>query len=119
MLRKIASNAFIFGAGKLLGMNFNDYSIAAKAYKSGTLKKYITGTNDQTFYVVEVLLKAHLAKVKIKEIPVSCTDLRPSKFNLIHEGIHKFGNLFLLWLKLKLCKHSKPTRFPTSQDLYF
>jgi hypothetical protein len=36
---------------------------------------------------------------------VSCVDLRESRFNLPHEGIYKFGNLFKLYLTEYLHLH--------------
>jgi hypothetical protein len=54
--------------------------------------------DDQTFYVVQLVYWARRDGKRLREIPVACMDLRESRFNLIHEGLYKFGNLFWLWL---------------------
>ncbi len=97
--RKTASESFIILAGFLLNINFHDYSIAAKGYRKEVVKKYLPLIDDKTFYVVELVYQACQEKRQLKEIPVTCVDLRGSRFNLIHEGLYKFGNLFLLWFK--------------------
>jgi glycosyltransferase involved in cell wall biosynthesis len=98
-LRKSVSNLFIILARFLLGIGFHDYSIAAKGYKTDAARRYLNFLDDKTFYVV---IMVHLAKadgLKITEIPVSCFDMRGSRFNLLHEGVYKFGNLFLLFFR--------------------
>ena len=99
--RKAASNLFIRLAGRLLHINYHDYSIAAKGYRKDLLKRYIEHVDDHTFYVVEIVHRASRDGYRILEIPVNCLDMRGSRFNLLNEGIYKFGNLFRLWLKSK------------------
>jgi glycosyltransferase involved in cell wall biosynthesis len=98
-LRKAASGAFIALARLLLGIGFHDYSIAAKAYRKDVVERYLPQMDDLTFYVVEVVFRAHRDGMRITEVPVSCCDLRGSRFNLVHEGFYKFGKLFMLWLR--------------------
>lgn len=97
-IRRLASLSFIRLAKILLRIHFHDYSIAAKGYRKALVERYLPFMDDQTFYVVEIVCWASRDGKRLREIPVACTDLRESRFNLIHEGIHKFGNLFLLWL---------------------
>ena len=97
-IRRLASISFIRLARVLLRIHFHDYSIAAKGYRKTLVEKYLPFMDDQTFYVVEIVCWASRDGKRLREIPVACTDLRGSRFNLIHEGIYKFGNLFLLWL---------------------
>jgi len=97
--RKTASNLFIRLAGRLLNINYHDYSIAAKGYRINLLKRYLKYIDDHTFYVVEIVHRASRDGCRILEIPVDCVDMRESRFNLFNEGIYKFGNLFRLWLK--------------------
>jgi glycosyltransferase involved in cell wall biosynthesis len=96
-LRKTASNAFIFCARNLLGLSFTDYSIAAKAYRKDAVSPFLQGLDDQTFYVTEILFRAHHKGLSITEIPVDCHDTRKSRFNLAHEGWYKFSRLFGLF----------------------
>lgn len=98
-LRRTASRAFISLARQLLGMEFHDYSIAAKGYRKGLVQRYLPHLDEQTFYVVEVVYRALMEGRSIREIPVQCHDLRGSRFNLLHEGVYKFGHLFGLWLQ--------------------
>ena len=99
LLRKTASTVFIVSAMLLLGLSFDDYSIGAKAYTKRTLEECRGKLKGGTFYVVEVLYAAHKRNYKTVEIPVACRDNRKSKFNLLHEGVYRFGNLFLLWIR--------------------
>ncbi len=97
-IRRLASISFIRLAKVLLRINFHDYSIAAKGYRKSLVQRYLPFMDDKTFYVVEIVCWACQDGKRLKEIPVKCTDLRESRFNLIHEGVYKFGNLFRLWL---------------------
>ena len=97
--RKAASNLFIRLAGRLLHINYHDYSIAAKGYHKSLVERYLEHIDDHTFYVVEIVCRASRDGCRILEIPVNCVDMRESRFNLFHEGLYKFGNLFRLWLK--------------------
>jgi len=105
-IRKVASNSFIHLARVLLRIHFHDYSIAAKGYRKELVKRYLPHIDDKTFYVVEIVCRAFHDGKKLKEIPVQCHDMRESRFNLMHEGVYKFGNLFRLWLSsFKIRQH--------------
>jgi glycosyltransferase involved in cell wall biosynthesis len=104
-IRLAASNLFIQLAKRLLHMHFHDYSIAAKAYRKEFALKYLDCVDRHTFYVVKIIFKAGRNGNRLTEIPVSCVDLRESRFNLLHEGIYKFGNLFRLCLIEFLYRH--------------
>ena len=97
-VRKAASNLFIRLAGFLLKMEFRDYSIGAKGYRTEVIKRYLDRIDQKTFYVVEIIYRACRDGYRIAEMPVACHDMRGSRFNLIHEGVYKFGHLFRLWL---------------------
>ncbi|MCG6878681.1 MAG: glycosyltransferase family 2 protein [Deltaproteobacteria bacterium] len=103
-IRIAASNIFISLAGHLLHINYHDYSIAAKGYRKGLLEKYLDYIDDHTFYVVEIVHRASRDGYRILEVPVNCMDMRESRFNLVHEGVYKFGHLFRLWLKTRKFK---------------
>lgn len=98
MIRKIGSNIYIFLSKRLLGLEYNDYSMAAKAYKKNIIEKYLEKIDRGTSYVIEIIYYANKDKLKIIEIPVYCEDTRKSKFNLFHEGFYRFKNLFYLWM---------------------
>ena len=103
-IRMAASNLFICLAGRFLHINYHDYSIAAKGYRKDLLKKYSDYIDDHTFYVVEIVQRVSRDGYRILEVPVNCMDMRDSRFNLIHEGVYKFGHLFRLWLKTRKCR---------------
>ncbi|HEX9757601.1 MAG TPA: glycosyltransferase family 2 protein [Nitrospiria bacterium] len=98
LLRKVASASFIFCAMILLGLSFDDYSLAAKAYKKKILEGCIDRIEGGTFYVIEVLNFAVRHNFSTVQIPAPCDDQRRSKFNLLNEGFYRFGKLFRLWL---------------------
>ena len=98
-VRRMASISFIRLAKILLNIRFHDYSIAAKGYRKEVVEEYLSFVDDKTFYVVEIVCRACQDGKRVREIPVRCFDMRASRFNLIHEGVYKFGNLFRLWLR--------------------
>jgi glycosyltransferase involved in cell wall biosynthesis len=99
-IRRMASISFIRLAKILLNIRFHDYSIGAKGYRKEVVEEYLHFVDDKTFYVVEIVCRACQDGKRVKEIPVRCLDMRTSRFNLMHEGVYKFGNLFRLWLSL-------------------
>jgi glycosyltransferase involved in cell wall biosynthesis len=98
-IRTVASHAFIWLARLLLKIDFHDYSIAAKGYRRDLALIYGACIDDKTFYVTQIIYYASRDRCRIVEVPVECIDLRGSRFNLVHEGIYKFGHLFWLWMK--------------------
>lgn len=98
LVRKLASVSFIFCSMIMLGLSFDDYSLAAKAYKKKVLQGCLDKIGNGTFYVIEVLYYATKNNYNTVQIPAPCHDERRSKFNLIHEGFYRFGSLFKLWL---------------------
>lgn len=102
LFRRLASASFIACTRHLLGLEFTDYSIGAKAYRRSTVIPYLSALADGSAYVVQLIAWGHRDGVPIAEIPIWCDDRRRSKFNLLHEGLYRFGSLFLLWLQVSL-----------------
>lgn len=100
--RKAGSTTFILTARVLLGLPFEDFSIAAKAYRRGVAARYLDRIDHGTSYVLDVLYHALRDGGRALEVPVSCEDYRLSKFNLTHEAVYRFRNLFVLWWKYHL-----------------
>lgn len=98
LFRKFASASFIFCSMILLGLSFDDYSLAAKGYKRKVLEGCLDRIEGGTFYVIEILYYAVCNHYITVQIPAPCEDSRTSKFNLFHEGIYRFFKLFKLWL---------------------
>ena len=95
--RKAGSTAFILTARMLLDLTFNDYSIAAKAYHRDVILKYLDRIDYGTSYVLDIIYHTLAAGGRGIEVPVHCEDYRASKFNLVHEALYRFRNLFRLW----------------------
>jgi hypothetical protein len=99
LIRRQASAAFIASARRLLGLEFTDYSIGAKAYRRQTVHPYLQSLAQGSAYVVQIIAWAKRNGARITEIPVWCEDHRKSKFNLPREGVYRFSSLFLLWFQ--------------------
>ena len=96
-LRKLPSTIFIFLTNLLLGLKYEDYSMAAKAYERDFVVQHVDKLDDGTSYVIELVYFAKKANKKIADIPVDCTDNRTSKFNILHESAYRFGRLVRLF----------------------
>lgn len=100
--RKAGSTAFILTARLLLGLSFEDYSIAAKAYRRSNILKYLNKIDYGTSYVLDIIYFTLGNGGEAVEIPVRCEDFRASKFNLLNEAVYRFKNLFQLWWKHRI-----------------
>src|SRR5690348_4627467 len=98
-LRKLGSDTFLRIARLLLGMTYEDYSIAAKAYRVDTLRRFKDRINEGSSYVLEICFLTQRSGGRVIQIPVSCEDWRTSKFNLMNEAVYKYGHLLRLWLR--------------------
>lgn len=98
-VRRLASATFIACTRTLLGLRFTDYSIGAKAYRKGVIEPYLPHLADGSAYVLQLMAWRAWAGSPIAEIPVRCEDYRKSRFNLLHEGVYRFGSLFPLLLQ--------------------
>jgi glycosyltransferase involved in cell wall biosynthesis len=98
-IRRFASDTFLTMARLLLGVTYDDYSIAAKAYRVETARRFADRINQGSSYVIEMCFLTQRAGGRIVQIPVECEDWRKSKFNLLHEAVYKYSHLIGLWLK--------------------
>lgn len=97
-LRILPSSVFIFLTNILLGLRYEDYSMAAKAYKKDFVMHHMNKFDDGTSYVIELVYFAKRANKKIADIPIDCFDKRKSKFNIVHESIYRFNRLIALFI---------------------
>jgi glycosyltransferase involved in cell wall biosynthesis len=95
-LRKLPSNIFIFLTNLLLGLRYEDYSMAAKAYRKSLVLRNLDKLDDGTSYVIELVYFARKAGKNVADIPVDCFDKRKSKFNIIQESLYRFNRLMAL-----------------------
>jgi len=98
-LRKLGSDLFLRIARLLLGIAYEDYSIAAKGYRVATLRRFADRINVGSSYVLEICFLTRRAGGRVIQVPVSCEDWRTSKFNLVHEALYKYSHLARLWLR--------------------
>jgi glycosyltransferase involved in cell wall biosynthesis len=97
LFRKLGSESFSLATRCLLGLAYDDYSIAAKAYRVDVLRRYLDRIDAGSSYVLEICYLVQRAGGRIAKLPVSCTDLRASKFNLWREAQYKYAHLVRLW----------------------
>ena len=99
LFRRLGSGAFVVLASRLLGVEFVDYSIGAKAYWVPTIRRYMSLISHGSAYVLDLVYYVHRDGGRVVQIPVTCEDFRRSRFNLGREAVHKFSNLARLWWK--------------------
>lgn len=95
--RRLGSEVFVLLASRLLGIEFVDFSIAAKAYRVPLVRRYGSLISDGSAYVLDLVYYVHRDGGRVVQIPVACEDYRQSRFNLGLEAVHKFSNLARLW----------------------
>lgn len=101
LFRRLGSELFLRAVRLLLGIAYEDYSIAAKAFRVATLRRFIDRINVGSSYVLEICFLTHRAGGQVTQVPVSCEDWRASKFNLLNEAFYKYRHLFALWLRYR------------------
>ena len=96
LVRKAASDLFLWSARRLTGLRFDDYSIGAKAYDVAFLRQHAGLIDAGSSYVLDLCYVAAETGRRVVCIPVACEDRRVSKFSLPREGVYKFSRLFAL-----------------------
>ena len=99
LFRRLGSDSFLQATRLLLGLTYDDYSIAAKAFRVDVLRKFVDRINEGSSYVLEICYLTHRAGGQVVQVPVSCEDWRKSKFNLMHEAVYKYSHLVRLWMR--------------------
>ncbi|MGH7570487.1 MAG: glycosyltransferase family 2 protein [Gemmatimonadota bacterium] len=102
LLRVFVSGLFVFVMRRGLGVPFHDVSIGAKAYRRELLQRHQHLIGRGSNYVIDILVQAWRDGLRIEELSIGCEDNRPSHFNLLHEGVYRFGHLFGLVLRRRL-----------------
>ena len=104
--RLLASNVFIYLVRLLLGLDYRDYSIAAKGYRRSEIIDHLSLIDHGSSYVVDLIYHVKNGGGKIIEVPVSCHDTRKSKFNIYDELVYRLKNLLTLWFRERLSKRT-------------
>ena len=101
LFRRLGSELFLWSVRRLLGIAYEDYSIAAKAFRVATLRRFLDRIDLGSSYVLETCFLTHRMGGRVIQVPVSCEDWRASKFNLLHEAFYKYRHLLGLWLRYR------------------
>jgi len=101
LFRRLGSDSFLRATRLLLGLTYDDYSIAAKGFRVALVRRFKDRINEGSSYVLETCYLGKLAGARIVQTPVTCEDWRASKFNLVHEAVYKYGHLLRLWLRTR------------------
>ncbi len=100
-LRVIGSQIYLLITQVLFHMVITDFSMGAKAYKRAHLLGILNEIDKWTAYVFEICIWLNLNQQSIVQIGVRCSDQRKSRFNIWHEGVYRYQNLFKVWRKLR------------------
>ncbi len=101
-VRIAASGAYILLAWLFLGLPFGDYSLGSKAFRSGFVRAHRHLIDRHTAYVGNLVFAAHRQGLPVVQVPVTCSDRRGSRFNLLHEGLYRVGWLLRLFWRYRL-----------------
>lgn len=99
--RVLGSQIYLAITQILFQMTITDFSMGAKAYRREAIFPILPQIDEWTAYVFEICVWLHLNHQSIVQIGVSCVDQRKSKFNIWHEGLYRYRNLFRVWGLLK------------------
>lgn len=99
LFRRLGSDSFLTATRLLLGLTYDDYSIAAKAFRIEIVRRFADVINSGSSYVLEMCYFTKQIGGRITQVPVSCEDWRTSKFNLYQEAIYKYAHLVGLWFR--------------------
>ncbi|MFB6075584.1 MAG: glycosyltransferase family 2 protein [Candidatus Aenigmatarchaeota archaeon] len=105
-IRKIASRVFTNLTKCLLGVDFEDFSLGCKGYRKDSVIKYFDSIDKGSSYVIYLAYYLVNEDRSVKEIPVSCSDKRDSKFNIVDESVYRLRKLLKFWLlhKKRICR---------------
>lgn len=113
LIRRFGSDLYIWTVRALYRMKSHDYSLAAKAYRVSFFLPFAAQLSDHTNYVVDCVYLSKLHDGRSTEIPVSCDDHRPSRYNLRREAWEKYSYLFKLWHRHRVTRAAVTQSAPT------
>ena len=100
-MRRFGSDLYIWVVNNLMGLEYSDYSIGAKAYRRSAIISHLNRIDAKTGYVLTLTYYLKKQGSRLKQIPVDCNDFRTSKFRLIEEGVYRFLHILRFWLVRK------------------
>lgn len=105
LLRVVGSQLYILIAGLAFDLTLSDYSLGCKAFRKSSIINALPHIENWTGYVIELCLYLQRRKRHIVQVGINCEDSRPSRFNLLHEGLYRYYHLFKCW-RLTRCPNS-------------
>jgi glycosyltransferase involved in cell wall biosynthesis len=103
--RGFSSKTYNFLVRRMLGSELHDHQCGFKAFKREPLMSLIDKVEaTHWFWDTEILVRAHRAGFKIKEIPVEWKSGKDTKVNLLKDSWNMFRQIMSLWWKLKVKK---------------
>lgn len=100
-IRTLGSQFYLFITQVFFKMTITDFSMGAKAYQREAVLPILDEIDPWTSYVFEICVWLSKNQKTIVQVGVECEDLRPSQFNLLHEGLYRFWNLYRVWRELQ------------------
>lgn len=101
LVRVLGSQTYLLISQILFQMTLTDFSMGAKAYRREAILPILDVVDTWTAYVFEICVWLTIQQKPIIQIGVTCADHRKSRFNLLHEGIYRYSNLFKVWRRSK------------------
>jgi glycosyltransferase AglD len=103
--RGISSKTYNFLVRHMLGSKLYDHQCGFKAFKREPLMSLIDKVEaTHWFWDTEILVRAHRAGFRIKEIAVEWKSGKDTKVNLFKDSWSMFKQIMSLWWKLKIKK---------------
>ncbi len=101
--RGISSKTYNFLVRHMLGSKLRDHQCGFKAFKRESVLKLLNEVEaTHWFWDTEIMVRAHLHGLKIKEIPVEWKSGKGTKVNLLKDSWDMFKQIMKLWWKLKI-----------------
>ncbi|MCW4030002.1 MAG: glycosyltransferase family 2 protein [Candidatus Bathyarchaeota archaeon] len=105
MRRSISSKTYNFLVRHLLGSKLRDHQCGFKSFRREPLLGLLDSVGARHwFWDTELMVRAHGAVFKIKEIPVEWKSGRATKVSLAKDSWDMFWQIMALWWKLKVKK---------------
>ncbi len=103
MSRGISSKTYNFLVRHMLGSKLRDHQCGFKAFKREPLMELLDKVEaTHWFWDTEILVRAHRAGFKIKEIAVEWKSGKNTKVSLANDSWNMFKQIMSLWWKLKI-----------------
>jgi glycosyltransferase AglD len=101
--RDISSKTYNFLVRHMLGSKLRDHQCGFKAFKRESVLGLLNEVEaTHWFWDTEIMVRAHLVGLKIKEIPVEWKSGKGTKVNLLKDSWDMFKQIMKLWWKLKI-----------------